>query len=220
MPEAQIYIHSRSARYLVDPTDLLASAKRALGPLFALHGDVDPAPAERILPAEDLRLDLGRGVALRAIYTPGHSKDHLSYFEESSRCLFTGDAVGVDIAASDYVGPVTPPPGVNLAAQRETFEKLRALEIETLLFSHFGPAAESPRQIIDRLHEQFEQFVALVHAGWSAGQIDHAAIIKQMLAGRRPASPQAELVTAGWIEMSINGLVVAFEREAKKERGE
>lgn len=219
MPEAQVHIHGRSARYLVDPTDLLASAERALGPLFALHGGVEPVPAERILSAEDLRLDLGRGVVLRAIYTPGHSQDHLAYFEESSRSLFTGDAIGVDIPVSDYIGPVTPPPAVNLSAQRDTFEKLRALEIETLLFSHFGPAAQSPRQVIDRLAEAFEQFVALVRAGWEAGQIDHEAILRQMLAGRDIATQQAALVISGWIEMSIKGLIVAFEREAKKARG-
>ena len=44
MPEASVYIHSRTAKYLTEPTDLLASAQRALGPIFALHGTVDRWP--------------------------------------------------------------------------------------------------------------------------------------------------------------------------------
>lgn len=219
MPEAQVYIHSRTARFLVDPSELLVSAARALGPLFPLHGGVEPVAAERIMAAEDLRLDLGRGVVLRAIATPGHSQDHLAYYEEHSRCVFVGDAIGVNIPVSQYLGPVTPPPGVNLTAQRETFARLRELPIDTLLFSHFGPARQSPRDVIDRLHEQFERLVGLVRAGWEHGQIDRAAILKQMLS-EDMSSEQAAVVTAGWIEMSINGLVVAFEREAKKARGE
>lgn len=67
MPEARVYIHSRTAKYLVDPSELVVSAERALGPLFSLHGTVVPVPAERIVFADDLRLELGRGVALRAI---------------------------------------------------------------------------------------------------------------------------------------------------------
>lgn len=219
MPDAQVYIHSRTARFLVDPSELLRSAERALGSLFPLHGTVEPVPAERIQPADDLRLDLGRGVVLRAIYTPGHSQDHLAYYDEASGCLFTGDSIGVDIAVSDYVGPVTPPPGVNLAAQRETFAKLRSLEIETLLFSHFGPAAEPPRAVIDRLHEQFEYLVDLVERAWQSGHVDRAVITQQMLAGRAFANEQAVAVMTGWIEMSINGLIVAFERQARKAQG-
>lgn len=219
MPEATVYIHSLTAGLLVDPAQLLVSARRALGELFELHGPVEPVPAERIQPAEQLRLELGRGVVLRAVYTPGHSRDHLSYFEESSRSLFTGDAIGVNIAASDYRGPVTPPPGVDLAAQRATFAELRALPIETLQFSHFGPATP-PLELIDDLHEQYEHFVELVEAAWQSGQVDHAALIRQILEQRAPASQQAATVMAGWIEMSINGLVVAFERQAKKARGQ
>lgn len=219
MPEAQVHIHSRTARFLIDPSELLASAERALGVLFPLHGGVEPVPTARILPAEDLRLELGRGVVLRAIATPGHSPDHLVYYEEHSRSLFTGDAIGVSIPVSEYLGPVTPPPSLNLAAQRETFARLRELPIDTLLFSHFGPAPQPARALIDRLHEQFERLVALVRADWERGQIDRAAILKQMLPDH-VFSEQAAVVMAGWIEMSINGLVVAFEREAKKAAGE
>lgn len=217
MPEARAYIHSKTAQYLVDPAKLVASAERALGELFPLHGPVEPVAAERIVHADDLRLDLGRGVVLNAVYTPGHSPDHLAYFEENSRCLFTGDSLGIVVPASDYAGPVTPPPAFKLAEQRATFEKLRGMEIDTLLFSHYGPSPLAPRPTIDRLHERFEQLVELVRSGWEAGHVDHDAILRAML-GKATADDHSQWLMAGWIEMSINGMVLFFERQAQKAR--
>lgn len=218
MPEATLYIHSRTAKYLVDPSNLLASAERALGDLFPLHGTVDPAPAERIAAAEDLRLDLGRGIVVRAISTPGHSPDHIAYLEESSRSLFTGDAIGITIPATGYQGPVTPPPAISIDQQRETFERLLDLPLDALLFTHFGPGRESPRLLIERLREQYERLVRLVREGWESGNVDHGAITRAMLP-EGGHDDRTMLATAGWVEMSINGLVHFFDRQARKQIG-
>ncbi len=215
MPEARVYIHSRTAKYLSEPADLLTSAQRALGPIFALHGTVEPVPPERIVYADELELDLGRGVTLQAIATPGHSPDHLAYYEASSRCLFTGDSVGISLPIIGFDGPVTPPPATNIAAQRETFAKLLALDVETLLFSHYGPGVPRPRDHIGLLQERFEDLVAVVEAQWRAGRIDHATIVRAMLE-RHELSPEHAAIMVGWITMSINGLVLAFERAVRK----
>jgi glyoxylase-like metal-dependent hydrolase (beta-lactamase superfamily II) len=216
LPEATVYIHSRTAQYLTDPSKLLQSAERALGSLYALHLPVEPVPAERITPADDLRLDLGRGVVLRSIYSPGHSADHLAYYEEGSRALFCGDSLGVQMPIWSFVGPVTPPPAANIAVQRETFDTLAALDIDTLMFSHFGPGQESPRALIQRERERYEQLVEMVHTAWQQGNVDHAAIIQAMMT-EQPSTPEGEAIVVGWLEMSIKGLVHAFERQAKKE---
>lgn len=216
MPAATVYIHSRTAQYLADPSKLIQSAEQALGALFPLHLPVEPVPAECIQPADDLRLDLGRGVVLQAVYTPGHSADHLAYYEAGSRVLFSGDALGVQMPLFRFVGPVTPPPGVNIAAQRETFDHLEALPIDTIMFGHWGPSEEPPRQLIARERERYEQFVRLVRSQWEAG-VNAAAVIEAMMT-EQPPTPQAETILAGWLEMSIRGLVFAFERQAKKER--
>lgn len=217
MPEATVYIHSRTAQYLSEPTKLLDSARRALGALYELHLPVEPVSFDRIQPADDLRLDLGRGVVLRSIATPGHSADHLAYVEENSRSLFTGDALGVQMPIWNYLGPVTPAPGVSIDQQRETFEKVAALDLDALLFSHFGPGQEAPRPLIERERERYEQFVEMVHGAWLEGHVDHSAIIQATMTDR-PATPEGEAIVVGWIEMSIKGLVHHFERQAKKAR--
>jgi glyoxylase-like metal-dependent hydrolase (beta-lactamase superfamily II) len=215
MPEATVYIHSRTAKYLVDPAELLVSAERALGPLFPLHGTVDPVPAERIVYADELELELGRGVMLRALQTPGHSPDHLAYYETNSRCLWSGDALGVSMAAARFEGPMTPPPAVNIAAQHETFAKLSALDIETLLFSHYGPGKLAPRDHIELQRERYEYFYNLVHEQWQAGSVDAELIVQQMTDFQNVEVQHAQL-TEGWVRMSINGLLLAFERAARK----
>lgn len=216
MPDAQVHIHSKSIEHLVDPSRLIKSAERALADLFPLHGTVEPVPAERIAPADDMKLNLGRGVVLEAIYTPGHSPDHLAYWEAGSRSLFTGDSLGIVIPQGDYAGPVTPPPALNLDEQRATFERVQALPIETLLFSHYGPNT-TPRATITVLQERWEQLIELVHGYYEAGNLDHAAIVQAML-GHLPNNREPEAVIIGWIEMSIRGLVVFWDRQAKAAR--
>ncbi len=205
MPEARVYLHSLTIPHLIDPSKLLSSAARALGALFPAHGTIEPLAADRLYPAEELRLDLGRDVVLQAIYTPGHSPDHLSYLDLASGALFTGDAVGVDLPAYSYLGPVTPPPAIDIADQQRTFEQLLTLPIKQLLFSHFGPSAADPHSVIEQLRDRYLQFAQLVRGGVEAGHVDEAAILRMML--KTDDLPDAAAwVLAGWINMSIRGM--------------
>lgn len=215
MPEATVHIHSRTAKFLIDPTELIASAQRALGDLFPLHGDPEPVPAERIAHMDDQRLDLGCGVVLEAIASPGHSPDHLAYYERSSRSLFSGDSLGIMIPLGDYAGPVTPPPAYNHEAQRATFDKLGALPIDAILFSHFGPHTQNPHGVIAEQHERYERLFELVQRQWQDGRVDMDAIT-DALVDHPIDDPQRRSILVGWIEMSVRGLVVMFDRQAKK----
>lgn len=217
MPDAQVYIHSRTSRFLIDPSELMLSAERALGPIFPLHGPVEPVPAERIVHADDLRLDLGRGVVLRAVASPGHSPDHLAYYEEQSRALFSGDALGIDVPTSGYIGPMTPPPATSVEAQRDTFANLLALDVDAVLYSHYGPRTGSTRGLIEMQQERYEQLVSLVQTQWEAGHVDNDAIVQAMLMGEA-ADDHRAWVMANWINMSVNGVALYFERQAKKAR--
>src|SRR5205823_7279597 len=78
------------------------------------------------------------------IATPGHSADHIAFFEERGAALFAGDAAGV-VMPRYGIGPrpVTPPPGFNLEQQIATYERLRMLPLARLLVTHCGPVGDA-----------------------------------------------------------------------------
>jgi glyoxylase-like metal-dependent hydrolase (beta-lactamase superfamily II) len=84
-------------------------------------------------------IGVGGGVKLRAIATPGHSPDSLSYFLEDEGVLFTGDTILGE-------GTTT----VNdMADYLESLQRLRDLPNLRVICPGHGPLIEDPSQRID-----------------------------------------------------------------------
>ena len=134
-PDLEVWVHERGAPHLIDPSRLLASAGRLYGEeLERLWGEVLPVPADR------LRVLSGGerlGDFLLA-YTPGHASHHVSYFYEPLRWAFTGDLAGVRLDLSAPVLAPTPPPDIDLAAWRDSLERVEAWHPAALVPTHFG----------------------------------------------------------------------------------
>ncbi|MDD4903147.1 MAG: MBL fold metallo-hydrolase [Candidatus Bipolaricaulis sp.] len=138
-PEATIVAHPRALAHLVDPTRLEESARAANHALFPLYGRPTPIPEARLRPAADGEvLDLGRGVRLEAIYSPGHAPHHVCWFEQEERVLFAGDAVGHHDVPVDL--PLTVPPRFDLEKALATLSRLRSLRPQRIAYAHFGVA--------------------------------------------------------------------------------
>jgi glyoxylase-like metal-dependent hydrolase (beta-lactamase superfamily II) len=213
LPRASVHIHSMSIEHLADPARLMASVRRAVGEeSWALHGDVKPIPIERLRPAEQLRLDLGRDVVLEAIATPGHSPDHLSYWDRRSGGLFIGDAAGIVMDRWGLSFPVTPVPAYNLRAHRDTITMLRAQHIPRIYVTHHGPHDDVERQLA-HAHERLEELVGLVDAALEAGDPDVNALAARYLP--YPDDGPAAAVARSWSRMSVAGMI----RYALKQRG-
>ena len=132
-------MHERGARHLVDPTRLVASAKRLYGEDFdRLWGEVVPIPQRslRVLRGGE-SLD-GWDVA----YTPGHASHHVSYRHRDSGWVFPGDTCGVRMPEGDLLLAPTPPPDVDLEAWRSSLDAIEAWEPATLAITHFGDYAD------------------------------------------------------------------------------
>lgn len=82
-------------------------------------------------------------ILLRAMHTPGHTRGHLSFYDERAGALLTGDnIVGVGSVLID-------PPEGNVRDYLATLERYRRLPRLVALFGGHGPAVGSPRARID-----------------------------------------------------------------------
>lgn len=205
LPRAAVYIHSMTGQHLVDPTKLMPSVRRAVGEeAWSLHGDIRPITPERLRPAEELRLDLGRDVVLTALATPGHSPDHLAYRDSKSGGLFIGDAGGLAMDRWGLAFPVTPVPTYDLAAHRETIARLQALGLPRIYVTHHGPHDDVAFQL-ERARAQLDELAALVDAALADGDPDVAALAARWLP--YPADGPAALVARSWGQMSVAGML-------------
>ena len=82
-------------------------------------------------------------IHLRALHTPGHTRGHLSLYEERAGALLTGDNI---VGAGSVL--IDPPEG-NVRDYLATLERYRALPRLVALFGGHGPAVGSPRAKID-----------------------------------------------------------------------
>jgi len=117
---------------------------------------------------------------LRAMHTPGHTRGHLSFYEERTGALLTGDnIVGIGSVLID-------PPEGDVRAYLSTLERFRALPHLQILLGGHGPAVGSPRVKIDeyirhRL-ERERDILAAVRGGASSP----AAIVARVYSDVHP----------------------------------
>jgi glyoxylase-like metal-dependent hydrolase (beta-lactamase superfamily II) len=143
LPRAEFYAHELGVPHLIDPTRLIASARRTWGAAAdPLWGAIVPVPATRIHPLRGgERLPLRSG-ELQVIATPGHAKHHVAFFDTAIAGIFTGDGAGVRLERSDRIRPAVPPPDLDLEQLFESLEAMRRTNPRLVLFSHFGPSPD------------------------------------------------------------------------------
>ena len=107
-----------------------------------------PATAARVPFAIDRtadegeRLDLGDGVVLRAVFTPGHAPGHLVWVEERSNIAHAGDMV-----AGEGTILVDPEDAGDMGDYLDSLSRLGALATARLVPAH-GPVLDDPRAIV------------------------------------------------------------------------
>ncbi len=142
-PRATFYAHELGVPHLVDPTRLVASARRAWGPAMdTLWGPIAPVPPSRIQPLSGGERFPLLGGELRVLATPGHARHHFSFFDTALRGIFCGDGAGVRLPNSAHLRPAVPPPDLDLDQLFASVEAMRSTDPRLVLFSHFGPSPD------------------------------------------------------------------------------
>jgi glyoxylase-like metal-dependent hydrolase (beta-lactamase superfamily II) len=156
-PELEVWVHERGARHLVDPTRLVASAKRLYGDTFdRLWGDVVPVPAANIRVLRGGEREDGWEVA----YTPGHASHHVSYRHADSGWVFAGDTAGVRMPPGRLLLAPTPPPEFHLEYWLASIDTLEAWEPQRLAITHFGDYGDVFEHL-DRVREALVRWTEL-----------------------------------------------------------
>jgi glyoxylase-like metal-dependent hydrolase (beta-lactamase superfamily II) len=176
---AEVVVHTRGARHLVDPGRLMASARMVYGDaLDGLFGTLSPTPAERIVAVDETgSIDLGAGRRLDSYYSPGHAKHHVGLIDSVAGDLYVGDAAGVYIQDTGDLRPATPPPDFDLGIALDSLRKFEALQPSRLLFSHYGPVS-SVEETLARSAEEIRVWVEETRTARAAGlDLDHAVAL-------------------------------------------
>lgn len=130
-----------------------------IGVVLVTHSHPDHLPlAERLASAHHASVrrypDLGDGDVVRvgtlnvtAVYTPGHSADHLCFWLDGDRALFTGDLI-----LGSGSSMVTYPEG-DVAAYLRSLERVAALRPRLLFPGHWDPVENAMGKIDEyRVH--------------------------------------------------------------------
>jgi glyoxylase-like metal-dependent hydrolase (beta-lactamase superfamily II) len=157
----------------------VARAAGRVGVVLVTHDHPDHAPgaaafaasveapvlAYRLDGAEHLRDEQvvrADGIALTVVSTPGHTSDHVAFFEPTAGALFTGDAVvGRGTSFID-------PPGGDLAQYLRSLKRMQGLGARTIYPGHGPVVLDAPAKLqeyLDHRAQREEQLLAALAEG-------------------------------------------------------
>ena len=163
MPNAEVLAHERGVPHLIDPTKLVESSTRVFGEsIMALYGLPEPIAAERVTGVgAEAHLDLGDGLTVTLMHSPGHAPHQISVLVDGARSLLTADAVGIVYPDLKALIPTTPPPSFDPSQLVATVATLRQTSPAELLLPHFA-ARKDVEWVFDRTAELVESWVRQV----------------------------------------------------------
>ena len=138
---------------------------------------------------------------LVAVHTPGHSPDHLCFWDEASRTVFCGDLAikGTSVWIPARLGG-------DLSAYLQSLTRVLALKPARMLPAH-GPVIDDPdrvlRNYIEHRLEREEQVIAALRAGDRTAEAIVARVYRGIRDSLRPLAQES--VTAHLLKLQQDG---------------
>ena len=170
-PKADVYVHPKGARHLVDPARLVASAATVYGDaLDSLYGRLEPTPSQRVKALDDeAEINVGGGRVLTAIHSPGHAKHHIGLHDSDSGVLFVGDAVGVRLPDADVLRPATPPTDFDLVQALDSLRRFSERRPSAVALAHYGILPGEPVAALEEAGEILREWAGVAEVAWKSG---------------------------------------------------
>ncbi|MEE4281319.1 MAG: MBL fold metallo-hydrolase [Pseudomonadales bacterium] len=166
-PDAELLVHPKGARHMIDPARLVASAQRVYGEalFLQLHGQILPVAASRVRTLEDDETVTIGSRRLRVKHTRGHADHHFCLYDEHTRGWFSGDMFGASYARNRYSGgsfviPATTPTQFDPAIYQTSVRALCSVDPQQFYLTHFSALAYEPQQQ-ERLLRQLDEYATL-----------------------------------------------------------
>jgi glyoxylase-like metal-dependent hydrolase (beta-lactamase superfamily II)/8-oxo-dGTP pyrophosphatase MutT (NUDIX family) len=160
---------------------------------------------DRFIEDNDL-IELG-DIRLRALFTPGHARGHLCFYDEQTGALLSGDnVVGFGSVLID-------PTDGNMSEYLASLERMRALPDLSVLFGGHGPPIANPYDKIDQYIEHRLEREANILTAVREGATTPAEIVARVYTDVNPkALPMAERAVLAHLEKLVaDGLVTSGE---------
>ncbi len=152
LPQAQLLVHPRGARHMIDPSKLWAGAMAVYGEaeMQRSYGQLLPVPEARVQQSHDEQVVMLAGRPLRLIDTPGHARHHHCIWDAASRGWFTGDTFGLsyrefDTAQGAWIVPTSTPVQFEPELLQASVQRLLAAEPACMYLTHYGRVDDVPR---------------------------------------------------------------------------
>jgi len=166
-PNAQLMVHPRGARHMIDPSRLLAATLAIYGEeeTRRVYGEILPVPRERVIETPDeatLRL---AGRELLFLDAPGHARHHVVVQDSRTGHIFAGDTFGLSYRELDQDGrqfsfPTTSPSQFDPPALHRSIDRMLARGPAALYITHFGRLTK-PTALADDLHRLIDAHAEL-----------------------------------------------------------
>lgn len=188
---AQLVVHPRGARHLVDPSKLIAGTIAVYGEekFKKFYGEILPIDQARVIEADDnFEVDLS-GRKLKFLDTPGHARHHFCVWDEASGSMFTGDTFGISYREFDKLGqififPTTTPVQFEPDEMLRSIDRIMSHQPKQLCLTHFSAIVPTP-EVVDELKRGVAMMVKLAQENWNqdnAQEVIEALMMQNLLA--------------------------------------
>ncbi|HKQ13982.1 MAG TPA: MBL fold metallo-hydrolase [Steroidobacteraceae bacterium] len=223
LPRAQLVIHPRGARHMIDPSMLIEGVRAVYGAEVAArdYGELVPVPKERVIATSDGMVIELAGRPLRFADTPGHARHHHCIWDEASRGWFTGDTFGIVYPElQPYIVPACAPVQFEQDALHESVARLLAQRPELMYLTHYGAVRDAEKlavQFLAQVDAMADAARSLANAPGRHDQLKRAFGDIYIAELRRSGSTQSENflrdILATDIELNAQGLGTWLDRK-------
>lgn len=224
MPQAQVVVHYRGAKHLIEPAGLIEGAIRVQGAeVIARYGKVVPVEPNRVQVVHgNETIRLSEGQVLDFIDAPGHAPHELCIYERRNGGIFVGDAVGLCLADGEVFLPGHPPPSFDMEVCINTIRRLMTLSATRLYFAHFGTSGKV-QEILQMAIDSLWTYLSVVSEAFKENALDD--VTERVMTQAKPKlEPMKkipglyEFVTENLVPAFVAGFVHYYQRQSENRR--